>query len=277
MKGKPFPTPVAGLTAQDARAYLKEHHEGTYTLLDVRQPSEYEKGHIPGARLIPLPELPDRQGELDPQQPVVTYCAIGGRSRAAAQFLAGQGFREVYNLKGGIAAWQGLKASGPAETGMVYLKGNEPPREVILLAYGMEQGLADFYSTVSAMIHEPEVKKLTAALIPIEEKHKDRLFALYQTLEPGTHDRTFFEDRIVSGVIEGGFTGKEFLEKNKPLLNTVENILSLAMMLEAQALDLYTRYAQKAEDVQSRSVLHDIAEEEKGHLAALGGLVEARA
>jgi rubrerythrin len=41
-------------------------------------------------------------------------------------------------------------------------------------------------------------------------------------------------------------------------------------------LDLYTRYAQKLQDVQSRSVLHDIAEEEKGHLAALGGLVEAR-
>ena len=76
--------------------------------------------------------------------------------------------------------------------------------------------------------------------------------------------------------MEGGFTGEEFLEKNKPLLDTVENLLSLAMMLEAQALDLYTRYAQHLADVQSRSVLHDIAEEEKGHLAALGRLLEAR-
>ena len=58
---------------------------------------------------------------------------------------------------------------------------------------------------------------------------------------------------------------------------TVENLLSLAMMLEAQALDLYTRYAQKVEDVQSRSVLHDIAEDEKGHLTALGSLMEGRA
>jgi rubrerythrin len=77
--------------------------------------------------------------------------------------------------------------------------------------------------------------------------------------------------------MEGGFTGEEFLEKNRPLLDTVENLLSLAMMLEAQALDLYTRYAQKVEGVQSRSALHAIAEEEKGHLAALGGLMEARA
>jgi sulfur-carrier protein adenylyltransferase/sulfurtransferase len=202
---------------------------------------------------------------------------MGGRSRAAAQFLAGQGFDEVYNLNGGIAAWQGLKAFGPAEMGMVTLRGNETPQEVIVLAYGMEQGLADFYSRVCAMTHDLEVREILGKLARIEEEHKGKLFALYQTLEPGTRERTLFEKKIVSGVMEGGFTGEEFLEKNKPLLDTVENLLHLAMMLEAQALDLYTRYAQKAEDIQSRSVLHDIAEEEKGHLAALGGLVEARA
>ncbi len=201
---------------------------------------------------------------------------MGGRSRAAAQFLAGQGFEEVYNLKGGIAAWQGLKAFGPAETGMIPLKGDESPQEVIVLSYGMEQGLADFYARVLGMTQDSAVQKIIGKLVQIEEKHKDRLFALYQALEPTTQERTLFEERIVSGVMEGGFTGEEFLEKNKPLLDTVENLLSLAMMLEAQALDLYTRYAQKLEDARSRSVLHDIAEEEKGHLATLGALVEAR-
>lgn len=201
---------------------------------------------------------------------------MGGRSRAAAQFLAGQGFEEVYNLKGGIAAWQGLKAFGPAETGMIPLKGNETPQEVIVLAYGMEQGLADFYARVLGMTQDSAVQKIIGKLVQIEEKHKDKLFALYQALEPTTQERTLFEERIVSGVMEGGFTGEEFLEKNKPLLDTVENLLSLAMMLEAQALDLYTRYAQKVEDARSRSVLDDIAEEEKGHLATLGALVEAR-
>jgi rhodanese-related sulfurtransferase len=49
------------------------HKEGTYTLLDVRQPSEYEKGRIPGSKLIPLPELASRMGELDPQKPVIAY------------------------------------------------------------------------------------------------------------------------------------------------------------------------------------------------------------
>lgn len=201
---------------------------------------------------------------------------MGGRSRAAAQFLAGQGFEEVYNLKGGIAAWHGLNAFGPAEMGMIPLKGNETPQEVIVLAYGMEQGLADFYSRTSTMTKDQKAGETLGKLLRIEEKHKDKLFALYQALEPATQERALFEKGIVSGVMEGGFTGEEFLEKNKPLLDTVENLLSLAMMLEAQALDLYTRYAQKVEDARSRSVLHDIAEEEKGHLATLGALVEAR-
>jgi rubrerythrin len=201
---------------------------------------------------------------------------MGGRSRAAAQFLAGQGFEEVYNLKGGIAAWQGLKAFGPAEMGMMPLKGNETPQEVIVLAYGMEQGLADFYSRVLGMTEDQEARKILETLGRLEEKHKGRLFALYQSLEPATRERAPFEAGIVSSVMEGGFTGEEFLDRNRPLLTTVENLLSLAMMLEAQALDLYTRYAQKVGDVQSRSVLQDIAEEEKGHLAALGGLLEAR-
>jgi rubrerythrin len=201
---------------------------------------------------------------------------MGGRSRAAAQYLSGQGFEQVYNLKGGIAAWQGLQVFGPAETGMLPLKGNETSQEVIVIAYGMEQGLSEFYSGVSAMTKDRKAGEILGKLIAIEEKHKDKLFALYQALEPATQDRDLFEKEIVSTVMEGGFTGEEFFEKNRPLLNTVENLLGLAMMLEAQALDLYTRYAHKIEDAQSRAVLHDIAEEEKGHLAALGSLMEAR-
>src|SRR4030042_5027427 len=94
--------PVESMDADAARKYLASHPEGTFTLLDVRQPGEYEKEHLPGARLIPLPELPSRLKELDPGKPVIAYCAVGGRSRAAAQLLAGQGFKGVVNLQGGI-------------------------------------------------------------------------------------------------------------------------------------------------------------------------------
>ncbi len=66
---------------------------------------------------------------------------MGGRSRAAAQLLAGKGFKEVYNLKGGIKAWQGHTAAGPAEMGMILLSGDETASDIIILAYGMEHGL----------------------------------------------------------------------------------------------------------------------------------------
>ena len=65
--------PVKSMDADEAKKYMDAHQEGTYTLLDVRQPSEYEQAHIPGAKLIPLPELKDRLKELDTTKPVLTY------------------------------------------------------------------------------------------------------------------------------------------------------------------------------------------------------------
>ena len=73
MKWMQFLTPVASMEAEEAKRFIKNHQEGTYTLLDVRQPSEYEKARIPGAKLIPLPELAGRLGELDPHKPVIAY------------------------------------------------------------------------------------------------------------------------------------------------------------------------------------------------------------
>ena len=73
MRWKQFLTPVAAMDTEEAKAYMAEHEEGTFTLLDVRQPGEYENSRIPGAKLIPLPELADRLGELDPDKPVIPY------------------------------------------------------------------------------------------------------------------------------------------------------------------------------------------------------------
>jgi rhodanese-related sulfurtransferase len=52
---------------------MAEHPEGSYTLLDVRQPGEYEAEHIPGAKLIPLPGLKDQLSQLDKEKPVLVY------------------------------------------------------------------------------------------------------------------------------------------------------------------------------------------------------------
>jgi molybdopterin/thiamine biosynthesis adenylyltransferase/rhodanese-related sulfurtransferase len=78
-----------------------------YLLLDVREPAEFEKARIEGARLLPLGELPDRVAELEAwrERSVVVHCHRGGRSAQAARWLREHGFREVANLSGGIEAW----------------------------------------------------------------------------------------------------------------------------------------------------------------------------
>ncbi len=75
-------------------------------VVDVREPWEYQMGHVAGSKLIPLGELAFRIGELDPEQPVAVICQSGNRSQSAAALLAQKGFKKVYNVLGGMSAWQ---------------------------------------------------------------------------------------------------------------------------------------------------------------------------
>jgi adenylyltransferase/sulfurtransferase len=74
-------------------------------ILDVRNPPEYAICQIPGSKLLPLPELPQRFGELDKSREIIVHCKSGMRSAKAVQFLREQGFTKLKNLKGGILAW----------------------------------------------------------------------------------------------------------------------------------------------------------------------------
>ncbi|HVR30329.1 MAG TPA: ThiF family adenylyltransferase, partial [Thermoanaerobaculia bacterium] len=75
------------------------------TILDVRNPPEYEIGRIEGSILIPLPELQDRLGELDSRETIVVHCHHGPRSTRAVNLLRKFGFAKAKNLKGGIDEW----------------------------------------------------------------------------------------------------------------------------------------------------------------------------
>jgi rhodanese-related sulfurtransferase len=73
MRWKQFLTPVESMSAGAANTFISDTPGGKFTLLDVRQPGEYERHHLPGAKLIPLPELGDRLGEIDTGRPVLVY------------------------------------------------------------------------------------------------------------------------------------------------------------------------------------------------------------
>lgn len=190
------------------------------------------------------------------------------------QLLAGKGFKEVYNMKGGISAWNGMEANGPVETGMTLLKGDETIEEILILAYGMEDGLSVFYEKVTEIIDDRDVIDLLATLSGFEQIHKKKLFSLYQRLDNSIHDEKSFKSLTDSEVMESGFTVDEFIEKSRPIMDTAAGILDIAMMLETQALDLYLRYSQKVTDPEGKKILLNIADEEKAHLKALGKLME---
>ena len=83
-------------------------------IVDVREPNEWQEGHVSGAIHIPLGELPQRLGELDASQEIVTVCRGGNRSAFAADALLKAGFPRVHSMAGGTMAWieNGLPISG---------------------------------------------------------------------------------------------------------------------------------------------------------------------
>ena len=269
-------TPVKTIDSEEAKRFISEHEEGVYTLLDVRQPAEYEIEHIPGARLVPLPGLKDGLAVLDKMKPLLVYCAIGGRSLAAAQLLSGLGFNEVYNLQGGIKAWQGGKASGPKALNLEQVRGDETAAEMIALAYGMEMGLGIVYRRMIERSDDPELKSLLTMLADIENRHKKRLLEMLGEIDSPIADTAAYEAGIRPAVLEGGYRLDDFIKENESFFGSLQGVLDLAMMLETQALDLYLRFAEKSTDRRTQNVLFSIADEEKAHLTSLGHLLDQK-
>ncbi len=190
--------------------------------------------------------------------------------------LSGLGYKQVYNLKGGIEGWQGLRTSGPKELNMDLVRGNESPTEMVVLSYGMENGLQIFYEKMVQKIKNNEIKLLLEQLIEIEQNHKSRLRELYVKLEPSKKDSGALDSEAGNTIMEGGFNIEDFMQQNEPFLRTSHHVIDLAMMLETQALDLYLRFSQKTESADTKEVLFKLADEEKAHLRALGRWLEEK-
>ena len=95
---------VRRLSASELEELLRASG-GTTTLVDVREPYEYEAGHLEGSVHIPLGELPERIGEIAPDSAPVFICRSGGRSLAACEFALRAGIASPANLDGGLQAW----------------------------------------------------------------------------------------------------------------------------------------------------------------------------
>jgi rhodanese-related sulfurtransferase len=103
--------PFHRVTVAEAKELIGE---GAH-VIDVREPHEYQGGHVPGATLIPVNTVFARREELPKDGKLVFVCAVGQRSALACEMAAAAGFpaEKLYNLEGGTEAW--IKAGEPAE------------------------------------------------------------------------------------------------------------------------------------------------------------------
>jgi Rhodanese-like domain. len=93
------------ITTLDQEKFIEGYRKAQ--LIDVREPNEFESGHILGARNIPLSQLKFRMKEIRPDKPVYLYCQNGIRSARAGMMLYKKGYRRLYQLKGGYKKWTG--------------------------------------------------------------------------------------------------------------------------------------------------------------------------
>lgn len=269
--------PVRQISVDEAREFLDATRVTGRILLDVRQDHEYQEGHLPGATWIPLPDLNERFAEIDPGLPVMTYCRSGVRSLAAANLLAGKGLPEVMSMNGGMNAWNGSQAVGPRALGFAALPEGVGPAGLLERAWGMELALERFYAGLAKTAGDPDLAALYVRLAGFEVVHRRVLAELWKRL--GDADVAGFEARaraaVEPGALEGGLSRQEYLGPGGEPGDTAE-ALELALSIEAQALDLYSRRASVEPDAELRRALVRLAEEENAHLKVLGAFVDGR-
>ncbi len=90
------------IDVQEARNMILE---GDIFILDVRTQEEYDAGHIMNSTLIPLETLTTQLNEIPKDKKILVYCRSGIRSAQASEILVNNGFKNVYNMNGGIEAW----------------------------------------------------------------------------------------------------------------------------------------------------------------------------
>ena len=78
------------------------------TLLDVREPSEWKHGYVEGTKRIFFGDLAEKAGSLPKDKPIAVTCSVGNRSSIGASILKQKGFEQVYNVLGGMTAWESL-------------------------------------------------------------------------------------------------------------------------------------------------------------------------
>ena len=258
------------ITAEELKQFIKSHNEKEYLLVDVRQPDEYSEGHIPGAKFIPLNELVSDLSGLPANRDLVFYCHSGGRSLAAASIFFEEGITEktIYNLEGGILAWEGKTLKGFPKI-QVFDK-TKAPVELLLTAMDLEKGAWRFYTYILDNISVDPIISTLEQLSKAEIAHARTVYGFWKKAAsaPISFDELYAS--LKGEILEGG---ESLVEVLGYLENIEENrclqILELALHIEYAAFDLYKTMADHAKDQTIRDSFLAIAQAEKSHMRML--------
>lgn len=263
---------VINIFPDDLEDLRRRTRERDYELLDVRQPAEYGENHIPGARLIPLPEIEDRLNELDPERDLVVYCRSGGRSAVAAALIKDAGPRtgRIYNLIGGITGYEGKNLKDVPHLELF-------PRDLTMVqtlyrAMNMEKGAFVFYNEVAREYVGTELGKMIEELGGMEETHARSIYN-YWTRHDRSHCEETFEQlftRLDGRIMEGGKPVAAWLAKlGKDPQDRQLRILELACEIEYYAYDLYRGLANRSRNEEAARTYLFLAEQEKAHVRVI--------
>lgn len=259
--------------AERLREYMGRHHENEYLLVDVRQPDEYRQGHIPGAVLIPLGQIPERIDELPVDRDIIFYCRSGKRSRGAALFTGSRPYvaGSVFNLVGGILAWERKAVSGAPDLKVFALAGTD--QEVLLQAMDLERGAERFYTAIRQRYKRISWVDTLAALAGEEEAHARMIYRFWAAGQPDPPSFATVYSGLAGDLTEGGYSCAALVAMlERQPFEPCRAMLELALTIEYAAYDLCRNLAHRFQGQQLEEVFNTLAEAEKEHmqLAARG-------
>ena len=257
----------SNISVEQLRQYMARRNDNDYLLVDVRQQDEYTAGHIPGAILIPVGEIPARMHELPVDKDIVFYCRSGKRSQGAALFAGSSPFINgtVFNMTGGILAWEGHLLPDAPRLNVFDFSGTD--RQILVQAMNLERGAERFYTALRQRYKAIPWASSLASLAGAEEAHA-RL--IYQFWSEGQMGPPSFEETyagLEGDILEGGVSWPTLVTAlERQPMEPCRATLEMALLIEYAAYDLYRNLAHRFRGESMAEVFNTIAEAEKEHM-----------
>jgi rhodanese-related sulfurtransferase/rubrerythrin len=267
---------IKTLGPDEVKAILDEDEKGEFLLLDVRQPMEYEEGHLPGSVLMPLDELESRRDELYRElysgRKTIIYCRSGRRSMAAAIALCDLGLKDLHVLEGGLNNWGFKMLKGKSEKKPRVIGKAASIKDVLVIAMKMEKMAYDFYVAARDRVKFEAPRTMFQQLADVELSHMRRLFLRLTGEIPESAGLSHIDHYLKQFDKEPKNVDIEVssaLMKVDEVAKSEVDVLEIAIEREYIANDFYKRAASIIDDEDVRALLHGLSHDERGHAATL--------